>query len=68
MKAVRRMRSLSDFHRDMDVSCHRCHPSRCAVEGPKCAVCRRHRPENCFSKAVDTSSCTLFVLCQEIQI
>lgn len=20
-------------------------------EGPKCAVCRRHRPENCFSKA-----------------
>ena len=53
VKAVRRMRSLSEFHRDMDVSCHRWHPSRCPVEGPKCAVCRRHRPENCFSKAVD---------------
>ena len=63
VKAVRRMRSLSDFHRDMDVSCHRWQPSRCPVEGPKCAVCRRHRPENCFSKAVDTSSCSLFVLC-----
>lgn len=47
---------------DMDVRCHRWHPSRCSVEGPKCAVCRRHRPENCFSKAVDTSNCTLFVL------
>ncbi len=32
------------------------------LEGPKCAVCRRHRPENCFSKAVDKLLCHSFAV------